>query len=63
MTGDIKNDLIDDDFFGLHYQHNLSKWITTDILKLPFYMMALPQFLSGISIFFVQFTSIEFILA
>ena len=37
--------------------------LQSDILTLPFYIMALPQFLSGISIFFVQFTSIEFILA
>ena len=32
-------------------------------LTLPFFVMVVPQFFVGVSIFFVQFTSIEFILA
>ena len=32
-------------------------------LTLPYYIMAVPQFFSGISIFLVKFTSFEFILA
>ena len=35
----------------------------SDELTLPFYIMAVPQFFAGISIFLVQFTIIEFILA
>ena len=63
MTKDIRNDLIDD--MCLTFTNNITfqNELQSDILTLPFYIMALPQFLSGISIFFVQFTSIEFILA
>ena len=35
----------------------------SDVLTLPLYTLAVPQFLTGISIYFVQFTVIEFILA
>ena len=37
--------------------------LQSDELTLPFYIMAVPQFFAGISIFLVQFTIIEFILA
>ena len=64
MTKDITNALINDDMC-LTFSNNITfqNELQSDILTLPFYIMALPQFLSGISIFFVQFTSIEFILA
>ena len=60
---DIRNDLIDD--MCLTFTNNIffQNELQSDILTLPFYIMALPQFLAGISIFFVQFTGIEFILA
>ena len=64
MTKDIRNDLINEDIC-LTFTNNITfqNGLQSHILTLPFYIMALPQFLSGISIFFVQFTSIEFILA
>ena len=64
MTKDIRNASIIDDMC-LTFTNNVTfeNGLQPDILTLPFYIMALPQFLSGISIFFVQFTSIEFILA
>ena len=64
MTKDIRNALTNDDIC-LTFTNNITfqNELQSDILTLPFYIMALPQFLSGISIFFVQFTSIEFILA
>ena len=37
--------------------------LESDIFTLPYYVMALPQFITGISIFLVHFTSFEFILA
>ena len=64
MTKDIRNALINDNMC-LTFTNNITfqNGLQSDILTLPFYIMALPQFLSGISIFFVHFTSIEFILA
>ena len=37
--------------------------LQSDELTLPFFVVVIPQFFSGVSIFLVQFTSIEFILA
>ena len=64
MARDIRNALIIDDMC-LTFTNNITfqNGLQSDLLTLPFYIMALPQILSGISIFFVQFTSIEFILA
>ena len=64
MNKDIRNDLIIDDMCliftnDITFQNKLQSYELT----LPFYIMALPQFLTSVSIFFVQFTSIEFILA
>ena len=64
FTRDIRNALIIDDMC-LTFTKNVTfeNGLQPDILTLPFYIIPLSQFLSGISIFFVQFTSIEFILA
>ena len=64
MTKDIKNALIIDDMC-LTFTNNITfqNQVQSDILTLPFYVMAIPEFLCGVSVFFFQFTSIEFILA
>ena len=64
MTRDIGKALITENMCltstkNITFQNRLQP----DMVTLSFYSMAIPQFLSGISIFFVQFTSIEFILA
>ena len=64
MTRDIRNALIIDDMcLTFNKSITFENELQSNILTLPFYIMALPQFLSGFSIFFFQFTSIEFILA
>ena len=64
MTKDIENTLIIDDMCLTNINNiTFENGLKSEMVTLPFYIMALPQFLSGISIFFVQFTSIEFILA
>ena len=64
MTRDIRNDLIINDLC-LTFVNNITfqNKIQSDVLTLPFYIMAVPQFFTGVSILLVQFTSLEFILA
>ena len=49
----------------LSYTDNITfeNGLQSNELTLPYYIMAVPQFFAGISIFFVRFTSFEFILA
>ena len=63
MTRDIRNTLIINDLclnFGnsITFQNEQS-----DVLTLPFYIMAVPGFFAVVSILLVHFTSFEFILA
>ena len=64
MTRDIRNALLINDMCLIFtnnttYQNDLQ----SDVLTLPFYIMAVPQFFTGVSIYLVHFTSFEFILA
>ena len=64
MTRDIRNVLIMNDMCLTNINNiTFENGLQSDILTFPYYIMVIPQFLSGISIFFVKFTSIEFILA
>ena len=64
MTRDIRNALIMNDMCLTNINNiTFENGLQSDMLTFPYYIMVIPQFLSGISIFFVQFTSIEFILA
>ena len=69
MSYDIKNTLINGTTSaGFVYNICLdldrnNTILESDNFTLPYYVMALPQFITGISIFLVHFTSFEFILA
>ena len=64
MTRDIRNVSIMNDMCLTNINNiTFENGLQPDMLTLPYYIMVIPQFLSGISIFFVHFTSIEFILA
>ena len=64
MTRDIRNALIINDLC-LKFVNNISfkNEVQSDVITLPFYIMAAPQFFAGVSILLVHFTSFEFILA
>ena len=64
MTRDIRNALIDNDLC-LTITNNITfkNELQSDVLTLPFYIMAVPLFCFGVCIFLVQFTIFEFILA
>ena len=64
MTRDIRDALIVNDSC-LTFTNNITFDIElqSDVITLPFYIMAVPHFFAGISIFLVLFTSFEFILA
>ena len=64
MNKDIRDALIVRDKC-LTFNNNVTfqNGLQSDILTLPFYIMAVPQFFVGIGIFLVKFTSFEFILA
>ena len=64
MTKDIRNALIINNLC-LNYTNNITfqNELQSDELTLPFYIMAIPQFFSGVSALLVHFTSFEFILA
>ena len=57
MTKDIRNALIIDNMC-LTFDNNITfqNQVQSHILTLPFYIMAIPEFLCGVSIFFFQFT-------
>ena len=64
MTRDIRNVLIVNDLcLTITNNITLQNELQSDILTLPFYIMAVPQFFYGVSILLVHITSIEFILA
>ena len=64
MTRDIRNALIINDLC-LTFVNNITfqSELQSDVITLPFYIMAAPQFFAGVSIFLVKFVSFEFILA
>ena len=64
MTRDIRNALSINDLC-LTFTNNITfqNEIQSDELTLPFYIMAVPHFFSGVCILLVHFTSFEFILA
>ena len=64
MTKDIRNALNISDLC-LTFTNNITfqNELQPDELTLPFYIMAVPQFFSGVYILLVHFTSFEFILA
>ena len=64
MTRDIRNVLIIN-YLCLSITNNITfqNELQSDVLTLPFFIMAVPQFFVGVSIFLVQFVSFEFILA
>ena len=64
MTRDIRNALIDNDLC-LTITNNITfeNELQSDVLTLPFYIMAVPQLFYGVCILLVHLTSIEFILA
>ena len=67
MTRDIRSASINSEMSICHL--SLTNNITSQYelqsleLTLPYFVLAVPHFFAGVSIFFVQFTSIEFILA
>ena len=63
MTSDIRDALIVNDSCLTITNITFDIELQSDIITLPFYIMAVPHFFAGISIFCVHFTSIEFILA
>ena len=64
LTKDIRNALLINNLC-LNYTSNITfqNELQSDELTLPFYIMGIPQFFSGVSILLVHFTSFEFILA
>ena len=64
INHDIGNALINEDIC-LSFTDNITfeNGLQSNELTLPYYIMAVPQFFADISIFFVRFTSFEFILA
>ena len=65
INHDFGNASINEDICLSFIDNNITfeNGLQSDELTLPFYIMAVPQFFAGISIFGVHFTSIEFILA
>ena len=64
MTRDIRDALIvNDSCLTITNNTSFDIELQSDVITLPFNIMAVPHFFAGISIFFVQFTSFEFILA
>ena len=64
INHDFENVSINDDIC-LSFTDNITfeKKLQSNEVTLPYYIMAVPQFFAGISIFFIRFTIIEFILA
>ena len=64
MTRDIRDALIvNDSCLTITNNTSFDIELQSDVITLPFYIMAVPHFFAGISIFLVLFTSFEFILA
>ena len=60
LTRDIRNALMISDICNnITFPNELQ----SDVLTLPFYIMAVPQFFTGICFFLIQFTTFEFVLA
>ena len=64
ITRYIENAFIVNDWC-LTITHNITfqNELQSDVITLPYYIMTVPHLFAGISIFLVQFTSFEFILA